>query len=75
MNGIGDGRCEFREKVRIDSGIPFINASADEVRSALLQDAADIRRWMSDRSARVAPTGAARPNSPRHLAGISLDRP
>jgi hypothetical protein len=48
------GRSRFRERVFIDSGLLFINATADDIRAALLRDAQDIRAWMEARLAEGA---------------------
>lgn len=52
-------RTEVVERVFIDSGLPFVNASAADIEAGLLADARGIRSWMAERLAGAAPVEAA----------------
>ena len=45
------GFCRLRERVFIDSGLPFVNADADDVKKGLMKDVDRIRDWMTRRLA------------------------
>ncbi|MGQ9588860.1 MAG: hypothetical protein ACUVYA_01050 [Planctomycetota bacterium] len=51
VRAVDAGCSRLRETVFIDSGLPFVNASAEDVRAALHEDAKSIRRWMRERLA------------------------
>jgi hypothetical protein len=55
MIATGPDSSRFRERVFIDSGLPFINATEEDIRDALLRDAEDIRSWMATRLGTSAP--------------------
>jgi len=46
------GRTRFTQTVYIDSGLPFVGASAKDIADGLREDAALLRDWLAQRRAR-----------------------
>ncbi len=61
--GVPD-RAHVTARVFIDSGLPFVNASHDDVRDGLREDARLMRAWMDRRLASARSTGAEAPGRP-----------
>jgi hypothetical protein len=59
-------RTEVVERVFIDSGLPFVNASSADIEAGLLADARGLRSWMAERLAGGTPVeaGAERSDDP-----------
>lgn len=45
----GGGRSVLRERVYVDSGLPFANATAEDLERGLREDARRMRAWMRER--------------------------
>jgi hypothetical protein len=51
VRAVDAGCSRLRELVFIDSGLPFVNASPEDIHAALHEDAGSIRKWIRERLA------------------------
>ncbi len=64
LNG-SENRSLLVMRVYIDSGLPFVNASAEDIAAGLREDVRLLRAWLQEQSTSASPTPHTRPRVPQ----------